>query len=289
MIYAPIIYALAVNVVCIVILSYKFMLVLHYMGEKLTISYSIAIVSLGQVLSYITPLNLGVLAVRSVSGKILANVEPKKMVFATLFDQWLELLAQVVILALLMVSVGFKALKFGFGYSAVLFVLAIIMMAFIFYKPERSINFILKFKSLIPGFLRKILRRKINSKDIVGFSEQFESYKLLERKKILVLLSVYIIFVLVYPLIFYLLLDIFSISLSYINSFIFVWLSYILGRISGIPGGLGARDVSLAGLITAQGIGIGSVVMIIFLYRIVTMLPSFIIGIPLLFYCKNEK
>ena len=76
----------------------------------------------------------------------------------------------------------------------------------------------------------------------------------------------------------------FGVVLSYQQAFFIYWIAFIVGRVSGIPGGFGSRDITMAGLLTYYGIAPGIVIKVIIIYRIITMVPNLVIGGSLLFY-----
>jgi len=282
--YSFLIFAQILAFLCSMILAYKLKIILNYMQENVNFSVALAIQTIGQISSYLTPLNLGVIVIRPLIGKKLGNISPRKVIFATLFDQWFELFIQLILFLLLLISGMTLILNIQIEYNWIyfLFLFLTLFFAVIVSKPEPFIKFALKFIPLLPSFFKK----RLKGENVLLIVEKVKEYQLFNKNKLSYLFFLYLIFILLYPTILLALVKSFNAHLTYFTSFILIWLSYILGRVSGIPGGYGVRDLSLGAMLILQGVESTTAILVVSIYRIITLIPSFALGISFYFYNK---
>jgi len=92
----------------------------------------------------------------------------------------------------------------------------------------------------------------------------------------------------VVPLILHFCIMMFANNVSYYKVFLVYWVSMVVGRLSGIPGGFGSRDLTAGGLLLLYGVPASASIQIIIWQRIVSLIPYFLIGGPLLYYYSRD-
>jgi uncharacterized protein (TIRG00374 family) len=95
--------------------------------------------------------------------------------------------------------------------------------------------------------------------------------------------------ILIAPLSLVLTLKVFSIQLPFIQTFAVYWFSFVIGRVSGLPGGFGSRDVAMGFLLVMNNIPLEDSVYIILLNRLAVVIPQLLIGLAMSYRLSRNK
>src|SRR3989344_1990137 len=95
--------------------------------------------------------------------------------------------------------------------------------------------------------------------------------------------------IIISPFLIFLLSRSYLIHINYFDSFTVYWFSYILGRLSGLPIGLGVRDVSAGFFLTNLGVSATIALQIVFLYRLISFIPFLPFGLAYFIKYGKEK
>ena len=104
--------------------------------------------------------------------------------------------------------------------------------------------------------------------------------KLISTKRFIInYISAAILFVFLTPLMLHFIFLSLSIQTNYSIAFIAYWLSLTIGFISGIPGGFGARELTMGSILMLLiNIDIKTSILIVLSYRIISILPHILFG-----------
>jgi len=272
--YLYLLLALLANFFCILLISLRYTSLFNLLEEHLSLFNAFKLVGITQLISYLTPFNLGILLGRPFIAKHLSGIPPAKTILATIFDQFLELFWQGLILISLILIGGFSFFKPQT--PSPFFILMIIIGVFAifsFLTYNYFLNKLIFHQQKIPHWIRIVIGKFVTIKDLVTLSNIFK-----KRKSIHQFFFVYsvliVFFIILYPSILYFTTLAFNTPLHYWTVFGLTWASYLAGRLSGIPGGLGTRDVTLGAALSLLGVSVGQASLITLTYRIITFLPS---------------
>jgi uncharacterized protein (TIRG00374 family) len=154
---------------------------------------------------------------------------------------------------------------------------------------ERLLVFFIKLSKFLPSRLKLFASNSGIKKDNLKVY-LIEIKKLFTNKRfILKYLIMTSFIILASPLIIYFITLAYYFPLSYSTTFSIYWIAFILGRLSWLPGGLGVRDVTLGSFLHNLGISPSLSIKLIFIYRLVSLTPYFIIGSFVLIYYNGIK
>lgn len=280
--------ALFISVFSIFLFACRYKIFLEKLNEKISMSHSFLITSISFFLNYISFLRIESLIGRPIASKFIAQIPVKKAFFVSLFEQFLELGCQVLILVaipfLVSENILFEnSLKIT---SALSILFALVLIAVIFNK--KIIVLLMKLKSFAPRKIKEIGKRAGLSEEEIKKSFGEIALYFADWKFLLVLMIPTLLNILISPLIVLYSAKALLINLSYTSAFIIYWVSMIVGRISGLPGGFVSRDLTMGGLLLGFGVGAVVSLKIVVLYRIISMLPALLIGGPGFFYLGKK-
>ena len=267
------------NVILILLASLRYKYILGCAKEKISLLQSAYLFCIAQVVVYFDPSRIGSSAVKSLASKKLYKTSVRGPFLVTIFEQAFDYLWQIPFLFIVLFIMGKNFLP-GIPYLQIIilfFIMTLIML--IILKFNKFFNFI--FKKVVP---KKILNLSFFKKE--DFSDvRKELLDYFKKPKFLIFVSLLTLLVVLFaPFLITISLLPFGVVLSYQQAFFIYWIAFIVGRVSGIPGGFGSRDITMAGLLTYYGIAPGIVIKVIIIYRIITMVPNLVIGGNLLFY-----
>ena len=153
------------------------------------------------------------------------------------------------------------------------------------YKYKWFLPKIIGLKRFMPDRIKKFVSKfGIDEETIKGFIDNVPSY-FSNKGLILLLVALTIIQAVLLPFFVGLSLMFFNVGLSYFDLFVVYWISYILGRLSFLPSGLGVKDVTMGGLLLGFGVNGVTVVKTVILFRVFAFIPYlFIGGLAFLYY-----
>ncbi|MBI4739746.1 flippase-like domain-containing protein [Candidatus Woesearchaeota archaeon] len=202
--------------------------------------------------------------------------------FATVFEQLFETAWQVVALPLMLFFFSEKVIIKSAVTTAEVVFLLFSLMLILFLLRKRIFRFIFAHKDKIPHFLKKRLAKyNFTKENMLKFSQQMREFiKDYKRNFLIVCLTALIFFS--NPLAFYLLFLGAQIHVTFFEIIIVYWVSLIIGKISGIPGGFAARDLTSIGMLVSLGVASDLAISMSILFRLLTLVVPTVIGGPVL-------
>ena len=225
--------------------------------------------------------------IRPIATKYFGNISVRKAFGATIFEVGFDIIWQAILLAIILAVTVERMtparLNLWILVSLVLLIVGIIIIS----TWKRMIARLWRSDSFLGKKIRNLGKRlDFKEEDIQRYMDNairyMKDYRLISSLLIFTLLIIFL-----QPLLITYSCAVFSVWFSYPVSFIILWISFIVGRLSGIPGGLGASDLSVGGLLIGYGVDPVTSLKIVVLYRIVVMLPYFLLGGPL-FLCFTK-
>jgi len=288
MIFYYIALAFILNLVIALVVSLRYKYILQKVDVKITFLSSFIISGLAYFLSYLIPFKGGAILGYPLAAKIKENISLKKSYLVLFFENIFDTLWQIVIIFILLFF-GKNKYFDNIILDIVLIVLFIVVLSGAIFKYENVIRFFIWIYGFFPLRLKN-LAEKTGLKRI-DFNEELNRLKLLFFTKGFLfnyfLLSSIIVFL--SPIIILCLTKSFSYNLNYFNAFFIYWVSYILGRLSGLPFGLGLRDAAIGTILYSYGVQGYTSVNIVILQRVITFFPFIPVGlIYFLSYGKSK-
>ena len=162
-------------------------------------------------------------------------------------------------------------------------------MIFCLYKYDKFLFLFFKIYNVLPFKLKELIKKTGLKKENIG--NYFSKLKSLFSNKIFLLnYNLFsLLIILISPFLIVFLGRAYSININYLDSFNVYWFSFILGRLSGLPIGLGVRDVSAGYLLTNLGFSTLISLQIIFLSRLISFFPFFPFGLAYFIKYGKEK
>jgi len=277
----PLIYfilAVIINIATSLISAISYKLILYMQKEDLKIINSFLILYMSQFIGLFAPLKTGAIFGKPLITRMMGGIPLVKSVFAVGLENFFSISWQVIMLPILLMLIGEDVLFNNIIYKIAIVVVFVVCIAIISYKYKWFIPRLLILKRFLPNRIKKIaIKFGLNEDAINNFIASIPSY--FSNKWFMILIAgLTILQMLFLPIFMALPLSFFNISISYFNIFTIYWISYILGRLSFLPAGLGVKDITMGGLLLGIGIDGGTVVKIVILYRVLTFVPSLVVG-----------
>ncbi len=275
MIFIYVFLALLLNVVIAFLISLKYRFILRFIDKKISYFSAFIIVSVSSFLRYIIPLKGGAIVGTPVAAKIKENIDLDKSSIITVFENIFDTLWQLLLLILIFI---FGTREFLSFYNIIVFLLLIIILVFIILKYENFIFIIFSLYRILPFKIKEYIKKiGIKREHVHAYFEKLKN--LFSKKDFILLYSFYVILIsIISPFSLIFLSSSYSLDLIYSESFIIYWVSFILGRLSGLPGGLGVRDFTVGALLISHGFSTAIALKIVFLYRLISFFPLFLTG-----------
>jgi uncharacterized protein (TIRG00374 family) len=254
---------------------------------KLSLFDSFFITCNSNLVNYIMPLKVGVIVTKPYLTKKLSDISFKKSLASVGFEQFFEIAFQMIMLPFLLLFLG----KSIFLEKTVIFLfitlLLIIFLCII--RRDYLIKILFKLIMFAPSSIRKILKKRmITENSLKNFLEK-AIYSMSNLRFFLSLTLWTVLITLSSPLIITFVTYSLGLYISYVQSFLAYWISIILGRLSGLPGGIGVRDVTITSILTYFGFGLQQSILITILYRVLTTLFYIITGTLLVFLVSKFR
>jgi len=282
------VYAIALNTILAIIGSLSYKLLFKMQEENLGFLNSFFILHMAQFLNFFAPFKTGALFGKPLITKLIGNMPLTKSIFAVGFENFFSIAWQVTMLPILLLLVGEDMLFNNLLLKITITILFFICVGIVLYKYKWFIPKIIALKRFLPNRINKIaLKFGINDDVINDFVNSIPSY--FSNKKIIALLILLTaIQAVILPFFVGLSLSFFGIKMGYFSLFSVYWISYVLGRLSFLPSGLGVKDVTMGGLIVGFGIDSGIAIKSVVLFRALTFVPYLIIGGILFLYYGHK-
>lgn len=281
--------ALLSNCVAIYLISVRYKFIINLMGRKLSVFNSLVVMIVSQLTTYIVPFKLGPILTKPHLTKKYSDATLNQSIAATVFEQFCELFFQIFLLLFILIFLFNKDTSSTLLFQSELVIAAIFISVTVFVLLRRkAITFIWGYRHMAPKILKR-LAKKLNlsheNMQIVA-DESLEYFT--KPKVILMFLFFSIMLFFIIPMILKFCVLAYSGTITYYKVFLIYWVSMIVGRLSGIPGGFGSRDLTMGGLLVFYGVPAYDGLQIVIWQRIVSLIPYFVIGAPLLYYYSKD-
>ncbi len=286
-------YAFLVLLLYLIVISIStliFQILLRQQHEKITFWEAFSIINLGQFLGFLTPIKGGSFIGKPLLAKIILKLPIRKTISAIAFENFVALAWQLASLPILLILLGEKIFLENSALKWLLIFVVVLVIGYIAHHRHWFIPQLLKIKHLIPKRIRKIASSfGLTEQAIKETIETLPEY--LKQKSLLARLGALIgIQALIFPFMLTVTLLYYDIHLSYLTIFGLYWVSYILGRLSILPAGIGVKDVTLGGLLIGVGIASTTAIKVVLVFRFLTLIPPILIGgILAIVYAKEFK
>lgn len=274
--------ALLVNSLAIVIFAKRFQAVLAQLGQSISSLHSFFITNSVQLASYVAPLGTGALISKPLMTYFYSKVPVKKTVLAVFFEQIFTLYWDLFLLLSLLVFGSGAFFEGVQALTVVVWLSILLLFTFSLTQYEKILFFIADNGERYPGIFKKILVkfRLADRKDIESLKLQLSAFL---NKRFLLRYSFYIVSIIVLlPLTLYFTSRSCGVEIMYASAFIGYWASMVLGRLSGLPGGIGVRDISMGAFLIYLKVPAPDAAAITVLNRLVVTFQYVVVGAPLL-------
>lgn len=236
--------------------------------EKINLSLLYMITLIANSINTIAPFRLGSTAAPIILKKI-KNISYKKSISVISLEQLIELIIQSIIFIISLYIISFS-INASILTTVIISSLALILLLLLFFE-----------RRIIPLF--SLASRVIPQKISKHKEEIIKLLSLLQRKEkraitFFSLMIVSLALVFYSPLADQIFLRLFSIDLSYIQIFVYYWLPLFLGKISGLPGGIGIREGTMILILTQFNIPLASATHATIILRVVSVSIVLILG-----------
>ena len=132
---------------------------------------------------------------------------------------------------------------------------------------------------IFPGWIKNRVKRLGVNKEIIMDIPFSLSFLIKDYKFIISYMGLTFLVIFFVPFGLYFSSLIFDYPFNFLSILMIYWASFIIGRLSGIPGGLGTRDIAMGFLLNRLGVPTLGIINIILFYRLINLIPSLIIGV----------
>lgn len=271
--------ALSVSLVDLVIVSYKYILMVRGTGEKLSFRHGFVSTNISQAASYLSPFMVGSVLVRPIVLKVLGKIPVKKSTAAVSCEYFFDLQIQLLMFPFLAIMLGEQAFL-GSVFFEILILIFFVAFSVLMAKKYNTIITRLWFiKRYFPKRMRSFGKKHKMTKDNIIATIESSMNFLSDRTLLASILILTFLLVFLSPLVLQLSAMFFGVNLSYYTMFLVYWIPAIVGRLSGLPGGFGSRDAVMASMFLLFGTDLVTVLQIIITYRAVVIIPIFVISL----------
>lgn len=273
-----------------VIMGLRYKLILNQIEAKIKFWQSFIIIVLSQLSVYVVPLKIGPLLTKPYLTNKYSGVNINKAFAISLFEQIFEIGLQIIIVFFILLLTIKKKIEFQlFNNNVYIVAVFFFVIMFVLLNRKKIVVLIKSVKNKYPNAFKTLQKKiKLSSSDVDSIFDDAVGF-LLNVKIWIIFLFSSILMALLIPLVIYLIVKSFNLNISFIDSFTIYWISLLAGRLSGLPGGLGSRDITMETLLYLYGLSLTVGLKIVLIYRIVAILPYFIIGAPFLYIFIKQK
>ena len=280
---------LLVNFASAAMLSLRYRYLFSFLGHNISRTSSFIILSITNSLNYLIPFKVGLLVGGPLAPKIKEKISIYKGSVVFAFGQLFEIIWQLIFILIAILFAGNKFFKNDFLFNLIFAGVVCFFLLYLICRPAKILNVLIRFYGFFPEKLKKLIRSTGIKRDKTN--NIFKDLKtLFTKKKFLLKYSLRTVtYAFFTPLNLFLILLAFSSYITYINIFMIFWTSFILGKLSGLPGGIGIRDVTIGALLVKFGIPTALTLKIVFLHRILSLFPLLPVGLIWLLYFSKGK
>lgn len=251
------------------------------LGDKVRLSRLYETYIVTAAANLIAPLRLGSVLVRPAILKRLGGVSLRSSYSTIAVEQVLDITMEAFVFLISIYIIGFSVGS-GMSFTLITSALALIVFILLFYEKRMVTLFekmMLLAERVAPkraiGFINgKTSLKKKNVLDILRGMQKKEG----RTKGFLAVIGLSVVAILYSPLPLMGFLNAVSIDMGYMQAFAVFWLPYSLGKVSGIPGGYGVREGSMALAMAQLGIPLDAALGAAVLFRVFSVAVVGILG-----------
>ena len=282
------VYAIILNTIITVFGALFYKLLFRIQGENLKFSRSFLILHMAQFLNFFAPLKTGAIFGKPLITKLIGNMPLTKSIFAVGFENFFSISWQLAMLPILLMLVGEKILLNSMLAKILIAVAALIAISTISRRYKWFLHYALGLKRFLPNKIKKIaLRFGLDEAAIKELIENIPSY-FSNKRMLLALILLTALQAFLQPFFLRWALAFFDVHMSYFSLFAIFWISYILGRMSFLPSGLGVKDLTIGGLLIGTKVNSIIAIKTVVLFRVLTFIPFLVIGGALFLYYGHK-
>jgi uncharacterized protein (TIRG00374 family) len=282
--------AIFANVMVAVLKSFRYMNILSVVDKKISFFSSFIIVCVTFVMNYLIPMRVGSVIGNPIAAKLKEEISLKKSSIIFIFEQVFDASWQILVIILAFIFFSKKFSDVDFIYTLSILVTVFFIISYFIMKYQNFLTIVFKIYSFLPDKIKSfVVRTGLKRNDAVI---SFSSLKSLFVKKAFLskYFSITLLLIFLNPFVIYFMFRAFYFQVTYLDSFLIYWISFIVGRLSWLPGGLGVRDVTFGGLLVSL-LDMSAVVSVKLLiaYRLISFFPSIPVGVTALLYFGKGK
>lgn len=280
-------FILLVNLISAILIGLRYRFVLSYLGKKISVLSSFLIFCISSSINYLIPFKGGILIGGPTAAKLKEDIEFNKSSVVLIFEQLFEIIWQLIFILIAIWFTGNKLFNNSL-FSFIFITCSILVIIYFIFNYEKLFFILTKVHSFFPKKIKNIIQ-KLNIKD--NTNDVIKNVKFLFRNKKFLLVYVLQTLIIIFetPLNLFLILLFYSFYINYFYILFIFWISFILGKLSGLPGGLGVRDLALGTILTSFNIPLNLTVKIVFIHRILSLFPTIPVGVTTLLYFGKGK
>ncbi len=274
--------ALIVYIITMFLSSLVFRNILLYIDRQISVLRSFVVVSIGNLIYSFTPFGLGHFVGRPLAAKFLEDVLIRRTISATAFEEFINFTMYLILFPFLLLFLGEELFIVNNFSNWSIILVVVLVVGIIAYRYQYFLPKIFKVKSYVPKFIREFVSKYgVTEQSLEEITRSLPQY-MKNRRLIIYTWIMTIVTMFIMPLTLWAALAYFGQEFSYLTIFSLFWVSYVIGRISLLPAGIGVKDVTMAGLLISLGVAGEMAVKVVIIYRVLSIFPIILIGLPLL-------
>ncbi len=276
---------LSVFFVYVGIIGFRSRIIFRLLYENVPVIHACEGVLITSAVNLVSPFRFAGVIVKPYFFKKTHGVKYEKTLSVVFIEQIFDVISQflIILLCLYLISSELAGIDVEFSVYQLLLLLFAFFILFLLFYERRFVSLIervLMLVNYLPDRIGNFIKRKspIRHKNIINAIEKIQS----SEKKGIYILSISmttILISLVLPLIQYFYFRSIGIEITYLQIFIVHWLPFFVGRVSGVPGGMGVREASMIAILAGYGMGVGSAAFATISFRIVISMMLTVLGL----------
>ena len=275
--------AVLFNMAAISMGAVKYMFILRYFKSNIQFIESVIISLFTRFANYLAPFKVGFIIAKPLITRLFSD-DLGKSYQAVIAEQAYDIIWQMFLFVFLIALLGEQLFLGNIALKVALILIFIaVALASIRYS-DKFLFMLFKFRFIIPKKIRKMGIEK--GLDRESLSNYLKEISLMFRNiRIMSYLSLMTIFqITVSSLIIMFISLSLDVNIYFFQAVVLFWLPFVAGRISGMPAGLGSRDVTQGAILISYGITTGTAAQFVLLTRIISMFFPLILGGPIFLY-----
>lgn len=264
----------------IIVISLRFQISCKFAKTKITIKQAIEATMLSVFINLIFPFKMAGVFVKPFFLKKFGHIDYEKSISGVFVEQIFDNIPQLFIV---LISVYFYSQANISMTKNALLLLALAVIIFLIFYSKFTIKVIDKFLKIINIFPKKI-KLFIRKKSPIKHKKIINVLNIIQKSPsknfnlgIMTLITVIIAFH--FPLIQYFFFKAILIETTYFQMFVVYWIPFFIGKVSGIPSGLGVREAAMTGILVSYGVPIEKAIFASIAFRIVITTLNAILGV----------